>query len=53
MAKHFWYGFLYWAKTGKRSFGYIMNKRDYHHALDKYRREQIIKTEKNELNDRR
>jgi len=53
MAKHFWYGFLYWAKTGKRSFGYIMNKRDYHHALDKYKREQIIKTENSELNNRR
>lgn len=48
MAKHFWLAFLYWAKTGKRSYGYILSKRDYHHALDQYKREQILKTERKE-----
>jgi hypothetical protein len=43
--RKFWYGFLYFAKTGKRSWGYIHNKRDYHHALDRYREAQRIKTE--------
>ena len=49
MAKHFWYGFLYWAKTGKRSFGYIFNKRDYHYALERYKRKQVLKTEMKEI----
>lgn len=51
MAKRFWYSFLYWAKTGKRSWGYLFNKRDYHHALDKYREEQKIKFEMKEINE--
>lgn len=42
MAKHFFWGFMYWAKTGKRSWGYIFNKRDYHHALDRYKEKQRI-----------
>ena len=49
MAKHFWWGFMYWAKTGKRSYGYIMNGKDYHHALERYKREQILKTERSEM----
>ena len=52
MAKHFWWGFLYWAKTGKRSYGYILDKRDYHHALEQYKMKQRFKTEKDELEDR-
>lgn len=52
MPKRFWYGFLYWAKTGKRSWGYIFNKRDYHHALDSYRRKQVLRTEQDEMNNR-
>lgn len=49
MAQHFWWGFLYFAKTGKRSYGYILNKKDYHHALERYRRKQILKTERSEM----
>lgn len=52
MPKRFWYGFLYFAKTGKRSWGYILNKRDYHHALDRYRRKQVLRTERDEMNNR-
>ena len=52
MPKRFWYGFLYFAKTGKRSWGYILNKRDYHNALDSYRRKQVIRTEQDEMNNR-
>ena len=48
MAKHFIWAFLYWAKTGKRSYGYILSKRDYHHALERYKRKQVLKTEKDE-----
>ena len=51
MAKHFIWGFLYWARTGKRSYGYVMSKRDYHHALDKYKMEQRLKAEKKEMED--
>lgn len=43
--RKFWYGFLYFVKTGKRSWGYILNKREYHHALDRYRESQRIRTE--------
>ena len=43
--RKFWYGFLYWAKTGKRSWGYIFNKREYHRALNRYRESQRIQTE--------
>lgn len=50
MPKRFWYSFLYWAKKGKRSWGYILNKRDYHHALDRYRQKQVLRTERNEMN---
>lgn len=49
MSRHFLWGFLYWAKTGKRGYGYIMDRRDYHHALDKYRMEQKLKTERKEM----
>ena len=49
MGKHFLYGFLYWAKTGRRSFGYLFSKRDYHHALDRYKQKQVLKTEKDEI----
>ena len=49
MARHFMLGFLYWARTGKRSHGYIMSKRDYHHALDRYKAEQVIKCERAEM----
>lgn len=51
MARHFWLAFCYWAKTGKRSFGYLFNKRDYHHALDRFKEEQVMKTEMEELNN--
>jgi hypothetical protein len=50
MAKHFW-RLLYWAKTGRRSFGYLFSKRDYHHALDRYKQKQVIKTEKDEIDN--
>ena len=43
--RKFWYAFLYWAKTGKNTWGYILNKREYHHALDRYRESQRIRTE--------
>jgi len=43
--RRFLYTFLYWVKTGKNGWGYILNKRDYHHALDRYREAQRIKTE--------
>lgn len=43
--RRFWWGFLYWAKTGKNAWGYILNKREYHHALDRYRESQRIRTE--------
>ena len=49
MAKHFIWGFLYWAKTGKRSHGYLLNRRDYHHALDRYRERQLMKCERDEM----
>lgn len=49
MARHFMFGFLYWARTRKRSYGYIMSKRDYHHALDRYKAEQVIKCERAEM----
>lgn len=52
MAKHFLWGFMYWAKTGKRSFGYLFSKRDFHHALNKYREEQRLKVEMKEAEDR-
>ena len=52
MPKRFWYSFLYWAKTGKRSWGYIFSKRDYHHALDRYRQKQVLRTELDEMNNR-
>lgn len=52
MAKHFLWGFMYWAKTGKRSFGYLFSKRDFHHALNKYREEQRLKFEKKEADER-
>lgn len=48
MAKHLW-NFFYWVKTGKRSWGYIFDKRDYHHALDRYKEEQAMKAERKEL----
>ncbi len=40
------------AKTGKRSFGYLFNKRDFHHALNKYREEQRLKFEMMEADER-
>ena len=49
MAQHFFWGFLYWARTGKRSYGYIFSKRDYHHALEKYKQKQKLKFEMKEL----
>jgi len=53
MAKHFIWQFLYWARTGgKRSYGYILNKRDYHHALERYKMKQLLKTEKDEVEGR-
>lgn len=52
MPQRFWYSFLYWAKTGKRSWGYILSKRDYHHALDRYRQKQVLRTERTEMNSR-
>lgn len=52
MAKHFFWGFMYWAKTGRRSFGYLFNKRDFHHALNKYKEEQRVKFEMKEAEDR-
>lgn len=52
MAQHFWWGFLYWAKTGKRSYGYILDKRDYHHALERYKMKQRLKTEKTEISEK-
>ena len=51
MPRHFW-GLLYWARTGKGSYGYIMNRKDYHHALERYKQQQIIKTEQDELNNK-
>lgn len=48
MPQHMFWAFMYWAKTGKRSWGYVWNKRDYRHALERYRNKQIIKTERNE-----
>lgn len=27
MSKRFWWQFMYWAKTGKRSWGYIFDKK--------------------------
>jgi hypothetical protein len=48
MAKHLW-SFFYWAKTGKRSFGYLFSKRDFHHALDRYKEEQNLKIERKEM----
>lgn len=32
--------------------GYILNKRDYHHAIDSYRRKQVLRTEQDEMNNR-
>ena len=52
MATHFWLAFMYWARTGKRSMGYLFNKREYHHALDKYREQQKLKFERKELSDK-
>ena len=43
--RKFWYSFMYFVKTGKRSCGYIFDKREYHHALDRYRESQRIQTE--------
>lgn len=43
--RRFWYGFLYFVKTGKKACGYILDKREYHHALDRYRESQRIHTE--------
>jgi hypothetical protein len=43
--RKFWYGFLYFVKTGKNAWGYILNKREYHHALERYRESQRIRTE--------
>ena len=43
--RKFLYNFLYFVKTGKRSWGYILDKREYHHALDRYRESQRIRTE--------
>lgn len=43
--RRFLYSFLYFVKTGKRSWGYILNKREYHQALDRYRESQRIRTE--------
>jgi len=48
MAKHLW-SFFYWAKTGKLSFGYLFSKRDFHHALDRYKEEQNLKIERKEM----
>lgn len=50
MPKRFWYSFLYWAKTGKRSLGYLLSQRDYHHAFDCYHRKQVLRTEQDEMN---
>lgn len=43
--RRFWYSFLYFVKTGKLSWGYILNKREYHQALDRYRESHRIQTE--------
>lgn len=51
MAQHFFWGFLYWAKTGKRSYGYIFSKRDYYHALEKYKQKQKLKFEMKEMHE--
>lgn len=48
MAKRFLWQFMYWAKTGKRSWGYIFDKKEYRRALEIYKRSQIIKTEREE-----
>ena len=53
MAKHFFWGFMYWAKTGKCSFGYLFSKRDFHHALNKYKEEQRLKFEMKEVDEKR
>lgn len=52
MPKRFWYSFLYWAKTGKRSWGYLLSERDYHHALDRYCQKQVLRTERDEMDNR-
>lgn len=51
MPKRFLYSFLYWAKTGKRSWGYLLSKRDYHHALDRYRQKQVLRTERDAMHN--